>query len=208
MKGLFITFEGLDGSGKSTQIKKLCDYLAGKGSDALLTREPGGCPVSERIREIILNRGNPMDAVTEALLYAAARAEHVKEVIRPALEAGKTVISDRYVDSSIAYQGYGRGLGYEKVMQINGHAIDGLWPDITFYLKIPLDMVLKRITAPLDRLESEGKKFFSHVMQGYDEIAKKSSGRIICIDGTMDIDAVFSKIVERVQLLIARQEGK
>jgi dTMP kinase len=202
MKGFFISFEGLDGSGKSTQINRLREYFKAHGYDVLLTREPGGCPVSERIRDIILDKANPMDAVTEALLYAASRAEHVRTVIRPALEAGRTVISDRYVDSSAAYQGFGRELGYERVMDINRHAIGDLWPDATFYMEMPRDMALKRIAMPLDRLESEGEKFFTRVMAGYEKIVEKSAGRIVPIDATQGIDEVFAQILHKIEPMI------
>ena len=135
-KGLFITIEGPDGSGKSTQIEKLRVYLEKKGYKAILTREPGGTEISEKIRNIILDKNNKeMNNMTEALLYAASRAQHVAEVIKPALEMGETVICDRFIDSSIAYQGYGRGIG-EPVRVINEYAVAGCMPDITFLLKL------------------------------------------------------------------------
>lgn len=206
-KGLFITFEGLDGSGKSTQINLLKAYLTGKGHDIVFSREPGGCPVSEKIRNVILDTQNPMSAITEALLYAASRAEHVDKVVQPALESGKTIILDRYVDSSLAYQGCGRELGVERVRNINSYAINGLLPDITFYIDLPVDVALKRIAAPLDRLESAGEAFFRRVMEGYNQLVQQNLDRIISIDGMRSPEEVSNDIRTRIDALLARTGG-
>ncbi len=206
-KGLFITFEGLDGSGKSTQINLLKRYLSGKGHDIVFSREPGGCPVSEKIRAIILGNENPMSAITEALLYAAARAEHVDRVVRPAIESGKTIILDRYVDSSLAYQGCGRELGIQKVREINDYAIRGIIPDITVYIDLPVDIALKRIAAPLDRLESAGEAFFLRVLEGYNQLTQLNPERIIRIDGMRSAEAVFDDIKRRVDALLDKAGG-
>ena len=157
--GYFISFEGVDGSGKSTQISKLNEYLEAGGYEVVLSREPGGTDIGEQIRSVILDPNNQgMTAVTEALLYAASRAQHVHDVIAPAVEAGKVVICDRFVDSSIAYQQYGRKLG-ECVRIINGYAIDGCMPDLTFLLKVKPDVGGTRIgSREKDRIELEDKK--------------------------------------------------
>lgn len=176
MKGLFIAFEGADGCGKSTQIRFLAEYLQEKGIGVVCTREPGGSPVAEKIREVVLSRENTgMAAMTEALLYAAARAEHVHKVIAPAIEAGKVVLCDRFVDSSIAYQGYGRGLGAKTVWRINEPAVDGVLPDVTVFLNVPPERAFERMNEnkEYDRLELEDISFHRRVYEGYMELCKK-----------------------------------
>ena len=159
MKGLFLTMEGPDGSGKTTQISKLKTYLEANGyTEVVLTREPGGTAISEAVRGILLNRAYAeMDDHTEALLYAAARAQLVAQVIRPALEAGKAVISDRFVDSSAVYQGMARGLGVQEIYDLNGFAMQGIWPDMTIHLDLPAEVGLARAKsrAELDRMEAQ-----------------------------------------------------
>jgi len=202
-KSFFITFEGPDGSGKSTQIELLKEYLSGKGLDVLLTREPGGNSISEKIRELILSRENSeMDPVTEMLLYAAARAQIVSQVIRPALEGGTTVICDRFVDSSVAYQGYGRNLG-DKVMQVNEPALAGLMPDITFYMQLDPALGKARIDAgSFDRIEAEKLDFHERVAYGYDCIMEKEPDRVIPIDATKSIEEISSIIREYIDGMI------
>lgn len=182
MKGLFITFEGADGCGKSTQLRFLAEYLEGLGASVVQTREPGGCPVAERIRDILLDRSSQMDAVTEALLYAAARAAHVRQVIRPALENGRIVLCDRFIHSSLAYQGYGRRLGPELVMQINAAAMDGCMPDLTVFINIPPERAFMRMNEHKvhDRLECEDMAFHQRVYDGFTELSKGPN--IISID--------------------------
>lgn len=205
MKGMFISFEGPDGSGKSTHIRLLSEKLKELGYTVHVTREPGGCPISERIREIVLDRKNEeMTPVTEALLYAAARAQHVGEVIRPALERGEIVITDRYIDSSIAYQGYGRGLGEELVAGINAPAIDGLLPDITFFMSVDAMETSRRISdRELDRLELAGMNFHDRVYAAFQLAAEKSCGRIVTVDATRpkpEVHAAVSKaVIERLK---------
>jgi len=187
MKGLFITFEGNDGAGKSTQIRFLAEYLRTLGLDVLTTREPGGCEISEKIREILLDVTNAgMVAKTEALLYAAARAQHVAEVIVPALESGKIVICDRFIHSSLAYQGYGRKLGYDAIMDINRFACGSCMPDKTFFLQITAEAAFKRMNENKvhDRLESEGDNFHDAVYFGFLDIIKKHGENIILIDAS------------------------
>lgn len=185
MAGLFISFEGVDGSGKSTQIRFLAEYLREKGLDVLVTREPGGCPISEQIRDLLLDPGSSsMTPVTEALLYAAARAQHVEEVIRPALAEGKFVISDRYLDSSLAYQGGGRGLGQEFVESVNAPAVHGLLPDITFFLDYPPDKAFERMhrKVPHDRLERQDAAFYERLYQTFVQIQQLDPERVRRID--------------------------
>lgn len=193
-KGLFITIEGSDGSGKSTQIALLKEYLEGKGFVVLTTREPGGTNIGEKIREIILDKNNiEMDSMTEALLYAASRAQHVAEKIVPALERGEIVICDRFIDSSIAYQGYGRNLG-DCVRIINEYAVRGCMPDITFLMKMDPGVGKSRIKEEdADRLEREKLEFHQKVYAGYEEI-EKIYDRIVGIDATGTIEEISVQI--------------
>lgn len=202
-KGLFITFEGPDGSGKTTQIKRLKTWLQEKGCDAILTREPGGTPIGETIREIILDKNNQaMDDMTEALLYASSRAQHVAQVIRPSLMAGKTVICDRFMDSSIVYQGYGRKLG-DCVRIMNEIAVRGLKPDVTFFLKLPPRLGKERILKEeQDRLERESINFHNEVYLGYEELEREEPERFIPIDATGTIDEVAEEIERHMNRLL------
>lgn len=196
MKGLFITFEGPDGSGKSTQITRLKEYLSSKGYDVLLVREPGGTRISEQIRSVILDTENKgMNPICEAMLYAASRAQLTHQVIIPALEEGRMVIADRFVDSSIVYQGYARGLGEEMVATINSYATGGLAPDITFLINIPAEVGITRKNnqQKLDRLEEEGISFHKKVHEGYNRLKDKNN-RIVEIDGTKSIDEIAREI--------------
>lgn len=203
-KGIFITIEGPDGAGKSTQIGKIKAFLEQLGRNVIVTREPGGTTISEKIREIILDKNNKeMDSMTEALLYAAARAQHVSQLIKPSLEDGADVICDRFVDSSIAYQAYGRGLG-DSVWKINEYAIKGCMPDITFLLKIPPHIGKERILGELqDRIELENIEFHNRVYQGYEELDRQSE-RIIAIDATVTIDEINSEITRHLERLISQ----
>lgn len=202
-KGLFITFEGPDGSGKSTQIERLKTFLYEKGYDAVLTREPGGTVIGEKIREIILDKANiEMDYMTEALLYAASRSQHVAQVIKPALDSGRTVICDRFMDSSIVYQGFGRKLG-EPVRVINEYAVRDCLPDITFLLKIDPEVGKLRIkTDEQDRLELEKIEYHNEVFQAYMELEKLYPERIIGIDGGRGIDEISIEIRNQIQRII------
>lgn len=198
--GLFITLEGPDGSGKSTQIKKLKHFFEMQGKETIVTREPGGTPISEKIREIILDKENKeMDPMTEALLYAASRAQHVAQIIRPALERGATVICDRFLDSSMAYQGYGRGLG-DSVSIINAYAIKGCMPDLTFLMKLDPSVGKDRIgTGDMDRIELEDLDFHERVFQGYEELELQFPDRIVAIDATQGADEIFHEILEHIK---------
>lgn len=202
-RGLFITFEGPDGSGKTTQIDRLKTFIENKGYDAILTREPGGTAIGEKLREIVLDKNYmEMDYMTEALLYAAARAQHVAQVIKPALEAGRTVICDRFMDSSIVYQGYGRKLG-DCVRIINEYAVRGCFPDITFLLKVDPEIGKGRIkTDDQDRLELEKLDYHKEVFQAYEELEKKYPERMIGIDAGRSIDEISREIQEHIDRLL------
>ena len=201
-RGIFITFEGGDGSGKSTQIDFLREYFENKKIDYISTREPGGTPISEKIRGIILDKDNvDMAHMTEALLSAASRAQHVKQLIAPALERGKVVICDRFVDSSIAYQGYGSGLG-DSVGVINSYAIGEYMPDVTFFLDLPAEVGLGRINGCRDRIESEEITFHREVAHGYDEIKEKYKGRIITLDALKSPEEIRKEIIVHVDKIL------
>ena len=197
---MFITFEGGDGSGKSTQIEKLKCFLEQEGYQVLLTREPGGTQISEQVRQILLDPDNTkMSAITEMILYAAARAQLVEEVIRPALEQGTIVICDRFLDSSIAYQGYGRGLG-DAVAEVNGIATGGLAPDLTIYLRLSPDKGRSRIkNREQDRIELESETFHDKVFQGYEALCRLHPDRIFTVDASQSIDTIAEKIKARVR---------
>lgn len=189
MKGLFITFEGVDGCGKSTQMRFLSEYLTERGIEPVLTREPGGCNISEQIRDMVLDIENrEMGDRTEALLYAAARAQHVEEVVRPAVKAGKIVLCDRFIDSSLAYQGVGRGLGIDKVMDINRFAMGDMMPDKTFFLDFPPQLAFGRMSKKRvhDRLETQEEEFYVMLYNGFVKLAELYPERIIRIDASGD----------------------
>lgn len=205
MKGIFISMEGPDGSGKTTQIELIKKYLEEKGYEIIITREPGGTVISEAIREIILNKDYmEMSHMTEALLYASARAQLVSEVIKPAIEAGKAVISDRFVDSSAVYQGMARGLGVENVYEINKHAIQGLMPDVTIHLDLPAKVGIsrKKEQAELDRMELQTIEFHEQVAEGYRKLAALDPERIYTIDATLPINTIHEKIVEKLNQVL------
>ena len=203
--GYFISFEGVDGSGKSTQISKLKEYLEAGGYEVVLSREPGGTDIGEQIRSVILDPKNEgMTAVTEALLYAASRAQHVHDVIAPAVESGRIVICDRFVDSSIAYQQYGRDLG-ECVRIINGYAIDGWMPDLTFLLKVEPDVGGTRIgSREKDRIEMEDRSFHEAVYRGYESLEEEFPERIVGIDATRSVGEIFAEIKGHMDRLLKK----
>lgn len=197
MSGIFITIEGPDGAGKTTQRDLLKSYLEEKGYDVLITRDPGGNPVSEAIRGVLLNREfTEMGYMTELLLYAAARAQLVEENIKPALLAGKAVIADRFVDSSAVYQGIGRGLGVDTVYGVNEFALQGVKPDMTFLMDLDAGegIARKKNQAELDRMESEKLEFHQRVAEGYRRLADEYPDRIIKIDATLPIDDIHGII--------------
>ena len=199
-KGYFITFEGPDGAGKSTQIEYLKEYFEERGLETLCTREPGGTRMSEIIRELLLDKENAdMTARTEALLYAASRAQLVEEVIQPAINDGKIVICDRYIDSSIAYQGFGRDLG-PKVAEINKFAVNALEPDLTFLMMIDPEDVKDRLDQEnLDRLESEDLEFKKKVLEGFESVSEEYAFRVRVIDATLSREEIRDKIIKEVE---------
>jgi dTMP kinase len=180
---MFVSFEGVDRSGKSTQVERLAAALRADGREVVVTREPGGTELGELVRELVL-KGPPMTPFAEAALFAASRAEHVAELIAPALERGAVVVCDRFVDSSLAYQGIARGLGVEDVLELNLHATRGLLPDLTVLLLVDPDEAAGRAGAP-DRLEREGRGLQARVAEAYAELAQLYPERIVAFDGTL-----------------------
>jgi len=208
---LFITFEGVEGSGKTTQIQRLKIYLIQKGIPCKVTREPGGCSISEKVRKILLNPDHrEMVPMSELLLYEAARAQHVKEVIKPLLKKGEVVLCDRFNDATIAYQGYGRKLDLRLVERLNHLSSQGIKPDLTFLLDCPSDMGLKRAIQrnrtlkkeKEGRFEREKVQFHHRVRRGYLSIAKKEPHRVKVIDTRQGEDKVFEKIRQAVDDLL------
>ena len=202
MSGLFISFEGIDGCGKSTQADLLRSYLESKGEQVELLREPGGTALSEQIREILLNPNNDkMDPSTELILLSASRAQLTREIIIPALERGNVVICDRYADSTLAYQGYGRGINLEWLEKLNAFATAGLKPDITLLVDLPVDEALNRMQSKsFDRIEMEGIEFLDKVRSGYLELTDRFSKRYFMIDGMETIEEMSKKIINKTLL--------
>ena len=202
MKGIFITMEGPDGSGKTTQIELLKKYLESKGYDIIITREPGGTAISEAIRKIILNpEYSEMSHMTELLLYASARAQLVNQVIKPALEQGKAVICDRFVESSAVYQGIGRGLGVETVYEVNSYALGNVKPELTIFMDLEAEEGIKRKKnqAELDRMEMEDLSFHKRFVEGYRQLAGLYPERIVSINATLPIAEIHSMIIQEVE---------
>ncbi len=192
---MFVTFEGCEGVGKSTQLRLLSEYLERTGQRAVYVREPGSTDISEQIRQVILDTKNTaMTEMTEALLYAASRAQLVREVIKPALERGELVICDRYVDSSVAYQGYGRQMGAELIKKINAPAVDGCMPDLTIFIDLSPEHSW-RTYRTADRLEQESNEFFKRVYDGFINEISVSNGRIVPIKPDFDKNVTSQKII-------------
>ncbi|HEY8345697.1 MAG TPA: dTMP kinase [Symbiobacteriaceae bacterium] len=208
---LFLTFEGMDGSGKTTQLKLLLEYLESRGIDFVFTREPGGTPLAERIRELLLDPAHAgMSVVAEALLFAAGRTDHVNRVIRPALEAGKVVICDRFVDSSLVYQGYAGGLPLEFLIQINEMATGALKPHRTIVLDIDPVLALQRKNGEAaDRIEQKDLWFHQQVREGYRELARMEPRRIKLVDASGPVEEVQRRIRSLVdEVLPARSASR
>jgi dTMP kinase len=197
---MFITFEGQDGSGKTTQAALLAGWLREQGHEVVASREPGGTALGEAIRDLVLH-GLEMTAWAEATLFASARAEHVERVIRPALDRGAWVVCDRYVDSSVAYQGIARGLGVESVLELNRVVTDGLMPDKTFVLLLEADAARQRQGVELDRIEREDEAFRSVVADAYRELERLFPDRIVALDGTAAADEIAEQIRAQVRAL-------
>lgn len=206
-RGYFITFEGGEGAGKSIQVEILSSHLSEKGYPVVVTREPGGTRIGEQIRTITHSTENvDLNPVAEAYLMAAARAQHVAQIIEPSLESGKIVVCDRFVDSGIAYQGYGRKLGPEVIAKLNELAVNGAIPDLTIYLNVPLELGMKRrkkSQKSSDRLDLQQHEFYARVHNGYDELAKVNSSRYVVIDASQSIVEVASEIWKIVNNLLA-----
>jgi dTMP kinase len=192
---LFVSLEGIDGSGKSTQAKLLAEAL---GTETLLIREPGGTEAAERIRGLLADPELELDALAELLLFLAARADLTARVIRPALEAGRDVVSDRFADSSVAYQGAARGLGAPEVISLSDAATEGLWPDVTVLLRVDPETGLGRAEGN-DRFESEGLELQRAVAQAYEEIAKIASDRVVVVDGSGTVAEVHARVIDAVR---------
>ena len=208
MSGLFITLEGTDGSGKTTQINRLKEYFSERGYRVVCTREPGGTPIGEKIREIIIDKNNSeMANITEALLYAAARAQLVNEVIEPVLKDGGVVISDRFLDSSLVYQGFARGMGENFIKNINRAGVYSLEPDITFLLKLkPEDSIARKSKqAELDRLEAEKANFHQRVFDGYISLARRNKERIKIIDALKTEEDIHNEILNHIESFMKKR---
>ena len=205
MNGLFITFEGVEGCGKSTQIELLQRHIEGLGVETILTREPGGTPIAERIRELLLNPENSgLLPMAELMMYSAARAQHVGECIRPAMEAGKVVLCDRFVDSTTAYQGAGRDMSGEELDTLHQLSTGGLMPDVTFLLDLPADVGLARAgeRGAADRMEQESLAFHERVRDGFLALAKLEPNRIKVVEAQQTIEAISADIVSQISPLL------
>ena len=210
MKGIFITFEGLDGSGKTTQIELLNSFLKQSGFDVVLTREPGGTNIGDKIREILLDSKNiQMSYRAETLLFLASRAELVSKVIQPSLNQGKIIICDRFFDSTIAYQGIARQLGAEKILDMSLWATENIIPDLTFLLSIDVwecENRIKNGKKKKDRIEKEEIDFKSKIQEGYMQLAGKNKERFVIVDGCLDIESVFA-VVKNNTLRVLKSKG-
>lgn len=210
---MFITFEGPDGSGKSSVIKKVYEDFTQKGYSIILTREPGGTPISEKIRDIILDNNNTnLDARTEALLYAASRRQHLVEKIWPALKEGKIVLCDRFLDSSLAYQGGGRHLGIDNVLNINLFATENTYPDVTFFFDVSPEIGLTRVSHDkkrvADRLDNETEGFHDTVYESFKEIIKRYPKRFYVIDASKSLDEVIFNVETILAQILAKKGGE
>lgn len=201
---MFISLDGVDGGGKSTQIRLLEEFLSQHGNDVTTLRDPGGTRLGESVREILLHRHDiSLEATAEMLLYMASRAQLVREQIRPALELGRTVISDRFLLANVVYQGHGGGLPVDEIWQVGRIATDGLEPDLTIILDLPVEIAMTRLGTEPDRLERRGLDYFSRVRNGFLTESRKLRNRVKVIDATDSIEAVHSQILAEVQALTA-----
>lgn len=201
-KGLFITFEGADGCGKTTQLMMLAKYLKEKGKEVLVTREPGAKGLGEKLREILLNYDGEVSSQAETFLFLADRAQHMDVIIKPAVSEGKIVLCDRHTDSTVAYQGFGRGLDIDRINNLNDIATGGRKPDLTIVFDIDVETSMARVGAEKDRLESAGKEFHNRVRNGYLEIAKLEPERVKVIDATQSIEAIHLQVIKIVSCLL------
>lgn len=198
-KGLFITLEGADGCGKTTQLNLLKEYLTNRGYEIVVTREPGGKGLGEKLREILLNYDGEVSDRCEAFLYLADRAQNIDTIIKPAINSGKIVLCDRHTDSSVAYQGYGREQNIDNINMLNELAVNGVHPDLTIVFDIDTETSMERVGAEKDRLESAGIEFHKRVRNGYLEIAKKNPQRIKVVDASQTIEDVQRDVIKIVE---------
>ena len=198
-KGLFITFEGADGCGKTTQLQLLKTYLENKGYEIIVTREPGGKGLGEKFREILLNYDGVVSDRCESFLFLADRAQNIDTIVKPAVSSGKIVLCDRHIDSSVAYQGYGRGLNIEEIKKLNSIATGGMLPDLTLVFDIDIETSMQRVGKEKDRMESSGNEFFNRVRNGYLELAKQEPERIKVVDSRGSIEEIHEKVVNILQ---------
>lgn len=194
MKGLFITFEGIDGCGKSTQLNLLAEYLKSKDLEVIITREPGAAGLGEKLREILLNYEGEVSSNCEAFLFLADRAQHIDTLVKPAIESGKIVLCDRHTDSTVAYQGYGRGVDLNQIKLLNKIATSSFSPDLTFVFDLDVEVAQTRVGKNKDRLESAGKEFHNKVREGYLEIAKNEPQRVKVINSNDSIENIFEQV--------------
>lgn len=193
-KGLFITFEGVDGCGKSTQMQLLSEYLKNRGYQTVITREPGAKGLGEKIREILLHYDGEVSSRAESFLFLADRAQNIEKIVNPAVADGKIVLCDRHTDSTLAYQGYGRGVNINELKMLNNLAVGNRKPDITFVFDIDVETSMTRVGNQKDRMESSGIEFFNKVRNGYLEIAKQEPDRVIVIDSRYSIEEIKNKV--------------
>lgn len=194
-KGLFITFEGADGCGKTTQLMLLAKYLKAQGREVVVTREPGARGLGEKIREILLNYDGEVSSRAEAFMFLADRAQHIDVIINPAIKSGKIVLCDRHTDSSVAYQGYGRRLDIDEIKRLNSIATNGKKPDMTLIFDIDVETSMARVGDMKDRMESAGIEFFNRVRNGYLEIAKQEPNRVKVLDASKSIEEIHKNVI-------------
>lgn len=194
-KGLFITFEGADGCGKTTQLMLLAKYLKAQGREVVVTREPGARGLGEKIREILLNYDGEVSSRAEAFMFLADRAQHIDVIVNPAIKSGKIVLCDRHTDSSVAYQGYGRRLDIDEIKRLNSIATNGKKPDMTLIFDIDVETSMARVGDTKDRMESAGIEFFNRVRNGYLEIAKQEPNRVKVLDASMSIEEIHKNVI-------------
>lgn len=195
MQGLFITFEGPDGCGKTTQMKLLAEYFEKKGKEVVLTREPGGKGLGEKVREILLNYDGEVSDRCESFLFLADRAQNIDIIVNPAVKKGKIVLCDRHIDSTVAYQGYGRGLNIDRINMLNNLATNGKKPDLTLVFDVDVETSMKRVGKEKDRMESAGIDFHNRVRKGYLELAKQEPKRIKVLDATKSIEEIHKDVI-------------
>lgn len=200
-KGLFITFEGADGCGKTTQLMLMAKYLKEHGADVLVTREPGAKGLGEKLREILLNYDGEVSSQAEAFLFLADRAQHMDIIIKPAVVTGKIVLCDRHTDSTVAYQGYGRGIDVSRINMLNDIATGGRKPDLTIVFDVDVETSLSRVGKEKDRMENAGMDFFNRVRNGYLQIAKQEPERVKVIDATQSIEAIHIQVIKFINQL-------